>query len=146
MFENDQIALVPRDYSAHVACLDGSVSLIFDIIDKKTAKVAGEIALRIGDCPGMFYLGHIGYHVDPPYRGNHFARKACQLCRPVFEAFHFSSYVITTDADNIASIKTCEELGCVLECVVDVPACYVREFGISTRKRRYVYSLLSDKS
>ena len=49
------------------------------------------------------------------------------------------SFVITTDEDNLPSIRTCERLGCTLECTVDVPLWCRQEFSISARKRRYVY-------
>lgn len=140
MYQTDQIALRPREYNAHAGSIDGAVSMVFDIIDTASRKSAGEIALRIGDGPSLFYLGHVGYHIDPPYRGRHYALMACRLCLPIFEAFHFNSWVITTDDDNAASIRTCEELPCTLESVVSVPMGYMDAFRLSDRKRRYVYT------
>ena len=32
---------------------------------------AGRISLRLGESPCVYYFGHIGYHVDPPWRGHH---------------------------------------------------------------------------
>lgn len=139
MYQNSQIALRPREYDAHVDCLDGATSMIFDIVDVKTRLSAGEIALRLGDSPGMFYLGHIGYHVDPPYQGRHYALQACQLCLPVFSDAGMRSFVITTDEDNLPSISTCIRLGCVHESTVDVPDWCIAAYKISARKRRYVY-------
>lgn len=141
MFQNEAVALRPREYSAHVSCLDGAISMVFDIMDVATRRVSGELALRVGEGASLFYLGHIGYHVDPPYQGRHVAKQACLLCLPVFSALGMGTVVITTDEDNLPSVYTCQGLGCELECTVDVPRWCMREFAISSRKRRYVLIL-----
>lgn len=138
MYFNESIALLPREYYSQLSQLDGACSLIFDIVDVETERVAGEIALRMGEGPAMFYLGHVGYHVDPPFQGRHYALQACQLVMPVFRQFDMRTFVITTDVDNHPSIRTCEHLGCVLESTVDVPLWCSAEFMISRRKRRYI--------
>lgn len=137
LLADDAICLRPREYAAHVEELSGAKSLVFDIVMEE--HTAGEIALRIGDDEALFYLGHIGYHVDPPYRGNHAALRACRLCLPVLAELGMRSFVVTTDEDNYPSILTCERLGCALESTVDVPLWCRQEFGISARKRRYVF-------
>ena len=48
------------------------------IVPHGTHREVGRISLRMGESPCVYYFGHIGYHVDPPYRGNHYARRACQ--------------------------------------------------------------------
>lgn len=141
MFQDDTVSLIPREYAHRLSRLDGACSMIFDIVDNAAGKVAGEIALRLGEGEGLYYLGHIGYHIDPPYRGKHESLLACRLCIPVFEQMGMRSFVITTDEDNFPSIATCERLGCVLESTVDVPAWCRAEYGISARKRRYVYEI-----
>ena len=141
MFEDELIRLVPREYAHRIARLDGACCMIFDVVDIPSGRVAGEIALRIGEGAGLFYLGHIGYHIDPPYRGKHEALHACRLCIPIFKEMGYRSFVITTDDDNFPSIKTCEKLGCILESTVDVPVWCQQEYSISTRKRRYVYEI-----
>ena len=139
MFRNDDICLIPREYAHRVSRLDGACCMTFDVIDLASGRVAGEIALRLGEGEGLFYLGHIGYHIDPPYRGKRYAYQACCLCLPIFSEMSFRSFVVTTDEDNFPSIRTCEKLGCVLESTVDVPLWCVEEYSISHRKRRYVY-------
>lgn len=136
---DDRIGLRPRKYYGCVMQLGGAKELEFDIVDLETERKAGEIALRIGEDESLFYLGHIGYHVDPPFQGGHDALRACLLCLPVFWELNMRSLVITTDEDNIPSIRTCERLGCVLESTVDVPLWCREEFGISARKRRYIF-------
>lgn len=102
---------------------------------------AGRISLRLGESPCVYYFGHIGYHVDPPYRGHHYARRACALLRPLMEAAGKSSVVITTDPDNWASRRTCEGLGCTLERTVEVPESIRRRWEISEVKCRYIWQL-----
>lgn len=53
------------------------------IVPHGTHREVGRISLRMGESPCVYYFGHIGYHVDPPYRGNHYARRACALLRPL---------------------------------------------------------------
>ena len=141
LFSDDMIHLIPREYAHRIARLDGACSMVFDVVDQSAGRVSGEIALRIGEGEGLFYLGHIGYHIDPPFQGRHQALRACKLCLPVFEHMGYRSFVITTDEDNHPSIRTCERLGCVLESTVDVPLWCREEYGISARKRRYVFEI-----
>ena len=136
--EDEAICLRVRVVYPAVASLGHASCVSLDIIDKASGNVAGEIALRIGEHRALFYLGHIGYHVDPPYRGQHFARRACELCCPFLYDVGMKTVVITTDEDNLPSIYTCERLGCQLESTVDVPDWCVEEFQISRRKRRYI--------
>lgn len=102
---------------------------------------AGRISLRLGESPCVYYFGHIGYHVDPPYRGQHFARRACTLLAPLMRGQGKSSVVITTDPDNIPSRRTCEGLGCVLERTVQVPSSIRDRWDISPVKCRYIWRL-----
>lgn len=102
---------------------------------------AGRISLRLGESECVYYFGHIGYHVDPPYRGQHFARRACQLLRPVMEAAGKGSVVITTDPDNLPSRRTCEGLGCELENIVQVPRHIRTRWEISAVKCRYIWRI-----
>ncbi len=137
--EEEAILLRVKSVSPFVADMGGAACVAFHIVDKKSGKIAGEIALRIGEDKSLFYLGHIGYHIDPPYRGRHLAQRACQLCRLFLAQLGMRTVVITTDEDNLPSIRTCENLGCHLESIVEVPQWCIEEFQISSRKRRYVF-------
>ncbi len=141
LFANDEFALLPYSYSKDVACIQHAKSLVFKVIHRTTRREAGELALRIGENPCMFYLGHIGYHIDPPYRGRSGAYQACLLALPLLRDLKLGSLVITTDEDNGPSIRTCEKLGCILESTVDVPKSIQVEYEISRRKRRYIWVL-----
>ena len=137
--EDDAILLMIKGIYTHVGELEYADCIVLHIVEKNSGSIAGEISLRLGESPAMFYLGHIGYHVDVPYRGNHFAQRACVLCRPFLLECGMQSAVITTDDDNIASIRTCEGLGCEWESAVAVPMWCIDKFQISTKKRRYIF-------
>ena len=105
---------------------------------------AGRISLRLGESPCVYYFGHIGYHVDPPYRGQHYARRACLLLKDLIALHGKESVVITTDPDNWASRRTCEGVGCTLERIVDVPVSIQRRWEISAVKCRYIWRINED--
>lgn len=104
----------------------------------------GRISLRLGESVPVFYFGHIGYHINPTWRGHHFAARACALVRPMAEAAGKRSLVITADPGNLPSRKTCERLGCILESTVDVPPELQRRWELSPAKCRYVWRLSPD--
>ena len=141
LYSDDSFALIPREYAHRISRIDGACSMVFDIVDVASGRIAGEIALRIGEGESLYYLGHIGYHIDTPYRGRHGALRACIMCLPLLAEMGLNSFVITTDEDNFPSIRTCELLGCELESTVDVPLWCQAEFSISSRKKRYIYEI-----
>ena len=102
---------------------------------------AGRISLRLGESPCVYYFGHIGYHVDPPWRGHHYAARACALLEPLIAASGKSSIVITTDPDNMPSRHTCERIGCILESIVPVPLLMQSRWELSPIKCRYVWKI-----
>ncbi|HEY3418469.1 MAG TPA: GNAT family N-acetyltransferase [Armatimonadota bacterium] len=83
---------------------------------------AGNINIRIGNTPlVVMYAGHIGYAVEPEFRGHHYAERACRLLLPLAKAHGMTTLWITTNPDNSASRRTCERLGAVLVELVPVP-------------------------
>ena len=104
-------------------------------------KEIGRISYRDGESRCVFYYGHIGYHIDPPWRGRHYAYRACRLIREEMLRSGKASVVITCDPDNLPSRKTCEKLGCLYEGTVDVPEDIRRKYEISEVKRRYIWRL-----
>ena len=111
------------------------------IVEHGQRKEAGRISLRLGESECVYYFGHIGYHVDPPYRGHGWAARACALLEPLMIRRGKQSVVITTDPDNIPSRRTCENLGCELERIVDVPESIRSRWEISAVKCRYIWRL-----
>ncbi len=101
----------------------------------------GRINLRLGESPCIYVYGHIGYHIDPPWRGHHYARRACRLIVPVMLRAGKRTVVITCDPDNAPSRATCEHLGCTLERTVDVPDWIRKRWSISRTKCRYIWRL-----
>ena len=141
LFEDAEIALYPREYYGYSRQIRCEQNFIFDVRERNHRLIIGEIALRIGDSPEQFYLGHIGYHIDPPYRGHGYAAKACALCKPLLEGLGQRSVVITTDPDNLPSIRTCLNLGCEKESTVRVPLQVREKLEISAEKIRFVWIL-----
>lgn len=106
-----------------------------------TRKEAGQISFRTGESDCVYYFGHIGYHIDPPWRGQHWAARACMLLKPLIEVCGKQSVVITNDPDNIGSRRTCERIGCELESIVEVPREMQRRWGLSPVKCRYIWRM-----
>ena len=101
----------------------------------------GQISLRLGESVGIYYFGHIGYHIDPPWRGHHYAARACMLLKSDIRQYGKESVVITTDPDNEASRRTCERIGAIQERTMRVPAVYQREWQLSSEKVRYIWKM-----
>lgn len=71
----------------------------------------GKIDIRIGYNENTFYGGNIGYEIYPPYRGHHYAAKACEIIKRIAELHGMNYLYISCLPDNIASNKTCQSLG-----------------------------------
>ena len=106
-----------------------------------TRHYAGYVSLRLGESPALFYLGHIGYRIEPEYRGHGYAARACRMMLPLLKRLHLGSIVITNNPDNIPSRKTCEKLGCTLESIVPVPQEYRLICAGATKKCRYIWRI-----
>lgn len=91
--------------------------------------------------PGGLLYGHIGYHIDPDYRGHRYAGRACRLLRQEILSSGKSTVVITCDPDNMPSRKTCRNLGCLLEGICAVPEQMQKDFDLSARKCRYIWRI-----
>lgn len=87
----------------------------------KDGDAIGRIDLRVGHNEGVYYGGNIGYEVAPAHRGHHYAGKACLLLFELARRHDMQYLYITCNPDNIASRKTCEYVGGVLEAIVPLP-------------------------
>lgn len=106
--ENKEKGYVPAYYFEIVRCDD-------DI-------EVGKCDLRVGHNYNTKYGGNIGYEIFEPYRGNHYASKACKLLFLLARKHKMSNVIITCDPDNIASRKTCEYSGAELIEIINVPS------------------------
>jgi tagatose 1,6-diphosphate aldolase len=94
----------------------------FGIRPAGTDIVVGRVNLRIASTEDiLMYAGHIGYRVEEPYRGHRYAAKACRLIRPVALDHGLETVWLTVNPDNCPSRRTCEELGCTLVEIVNIP-------------------------
>ena len=71
----------------------------------------GKIDIRVGYNENTFYGGNIGYEIYPPYRGHHYAAKACQIIKRVAQLHGMNYLYISCLPDNLPSNKTCQRLG-----------------------------------
>jgi tagatose 1,6-diphosphate aldolase len=102
----------------------------------------GSISLRIGFEPRLvLYAGHIGYSVQPAYRGHHYAERATRLLLPLARAHGMQELWITCSPQNVPSRRTIERLGAVFVETVNVPRDYPLADGEIRQKRRYRISL-----
>ena len=74
--------------------------------------IVGRCDLRLGQTKTLDLAGHIGYTIYVPYRGHHYAAKACQLLFKQASYLKMKELIITCNTDNIASYRTCELAGC----------------------------------
>ena len=81
----------------------------------------GDCDLRLGHNENIYYGGHIGYNVDEPYRGHHYAAKAVQLLKKQARKHGMGFVIITCNEHNAASARSCELAGCRYIETVDLP-------------------------
>ena len=105
----------------------------------------GQISYRDGESRCVYYYGHIGYHIDEQFRGNHYAYRACTLIENEIRLSGKTSVVITCDPENEASRKTCLRLGCLFERIAEVPDDIFRKYDINHTKCRYIWRIATGK-
>ena len=82
----------------------------FDICLLDGTKV-GYCDLRIGYNDKTYIGGNIGYGIDAPYRGHHYAAKACALLFRQARKHGMDYLIITCVPENAASSRTCQLAG-----------------------------------
>ncbi len=135
------IDLIPMHFTPPDPSMGFGREQIWRITLHNSRKEIGQISYRDGESRCIYYFGHIGYHIDPPYRGHHYARRACLLLRDEIMKSGKVSAVITCDPDNEPSRKTCEGLGCRWEGITAVPEDIRKKYEISSEKCRYIWYL-----
>jgi len=94
----------------------------FEMRSYGSIRSMGIIDLRVGHAAYLErYAGHIGYRVEPEYRGHRYAARSCRLLFPLARLHGLNPLWITCDPDNLASRRTCELAGAKLVGIVKVP-------------------------
>ena len=118
--ENDEIRLSLQRTAEGNAERGWVPAYYFSICDMYGNEI-GECDLRIGHNANTYYGGNIGYRIEEPYRGRHYAGKACLLLFKLAKKHKMDYLNITCNPDNYASRKTCEYAGCHLVEIVELP-------------------------
>ena len=114
----------------------------FRMVDAPGGEELGRINLRTGRTPHIErYAGHVGYAVDPPHRGHHYAARSLRLLLPLARELGFDTLWITCDPENTASRRTAEAAGAEFVEIVDVPEDNVIHQAGHPRKCRYRFTL-----
>ncbi len=92
----------------------------FRICDRQ-GNTLGTCDLKIGYSDAIYYSGHIGYEIAEPYRGHHYAAKACRLLFGLAGKHGMDHLYITCAPDNLPSRRTCEHLGGELLEIAELP-------------------------
>lgn len=103
---------------------------------------AGGVNLRAGNTREIeMYSGHIGYAVEPSFRGRHLAERSCRIVAPLAKAHGLQPVWITCNPDNTASRRTCERLGAVLVETVSISRDHLLWRQGDRQKCRYRWDL-----
>lgn len=110
----------------------------FRMVHTDSAEEMGQVRLRIGSSHHIErYAGHIGYTVEPSFRGHRYAARSVRLLIPLAAANRINPLWITCDPGNTASRRTLELAGAKFVEIVDVPEdCVIRKSG-HPRKCRF---------
>lgn len=92
----------------------------FDICLYDGTKI-GYCDLRIGHNDKTYIGGNIGYGIDEPYRGHHYAAKACLLLFCQARKHGLDYLTISCQPSNKASSRTCEIAGGEYIETADIP-------------------------
>ena len=82
----------------------------FDICLLDGTKI-GHCDFRVGYNHKVYIGGNIGYEIEQPYRGHHYAAKACILLFGLAKKHDMNWFTITCQPENTASARTCEIAG-----------------------------------
>ena len=83
----------------------------WSIAEKRTGENVGETSLRLGHNYHSYWNGDVGYEVDEPYRGHHYAAIALKMVLPIAKAHGMDHLFFSCDENNAASYRTIERFG-----------------------------------
>ncbi len=108
----------------------------FDILTDH--KRAGTISLRIVDTSRLaLYAGHVGFEIEPQFRGRRLAERAIRLLLPLAKSHDLDPLWFTCAPENHASQRTLRRLGAVLVETVELPPNYDAYARGERQKLRY---------
>ena len=93
----------------------------FNICEKNSNTILGEISLRLGFNDNLYYGGHIGYFVKSEFRNMGVATIAVNLLLELAREHGFRKLIITNDPMNTASKRVCEKVGGKLVRIATLP-------------------------
>jgi tagatose 1,6-diphosphate aldolase len=131
------LELVLAERQSAEASIWGVPAHIFHMRHHPSGQKMGHISFRFGERWNMTFTGQIGYFVEEPFRGQHYAERSCRLLLPFVRRHGLSELWITCGPENIASRRTLERLGAELVEIVDVPPQYPLLNGMIRKKCRY---------
>ncbi|MET7329782.1 GNAT family N-acetyltransferase [Nonomuraea sp. NPDC005650] len=120
----------PAGFAAWVARLAGEPACTYRWIVEDD-QVLGGIALRHGSGEFVRWAGHIGYGVRPSARRRGLAAWALGRMLDEARALGMDRVLLVCAADNVASVKTIERHGGVLEGVRDTALGPARRYWIN---------------
>lgn len=83
---------------------------VYHIVLHNSNTIIGECEARIGTSDNLFFNGHIGYAINPEYRGHGYAGKAVKLLLSVCKDNGLEKIYITNTPENKNSRRVCEKL------------------------------------
>ena len=83
----------------------------YEIFRKDPHALIGFCDLRLGAMETLYYLGHIGYNILVPYRGQRYSLSAGKLLLELADHLEVKELLITCNEDNLASQRIIELMG-----------------------------------
>ncbi|MBR1582623.1 MAG: GNAT family N-acetyltransferase [Spirochaetales bacterium] len=133
---DDELKLVLRETKEAIPERKHVPAYCFDIA-LLDGTVVGNCSLKIWHTPVIWFAGNIGYEVYEPYRGHHYAAKACRLLYPLAIRHKLDYLIITCNVSNAASERSIQLAGGMFIAEQDVPQDYEQYRKGSKRVRIY---------
>ena len=116
-------------YSFDIALLDGTV--------------VGNCSFKIWQNEVTWFCGNIGYEILEPFRGHHYALKACRLLYRLAIMHEMDYVIITCNVNNVASERTIQLAGGMFISEEDVPE-YTEQYKKGSKRVKIYKVLLHD--
>jgi predicted acetyltransferase len=119
---DDDLSLVVEQFHEQISDSRWVPYYRFRMLHTRTRYAMGNCSLRLGNTLHIvMYAGHIGYGVEPEYRGHHYAARAVRLLLPHALRHGINPVWITCNPDNLPSRRSCEIAGGHFVEIVDLP-------------------------